>query len=128
MTLRFSQRTAGGGTPPRAPELRGKLRDGWDPSKGDVDLIRTDQGLVTFDNTRVALAQELGIPRITGVVHNMTDALPAGFAQQRGLVRQARELGLPEPKTWGEALLLRTLRNKLPIGGTADRPRMPEGG
>ena len=37
--LRFSQRRAGGGDPPRAPQLRRSMQKGWDPAEGPVDVI-----------------------------------------------------------------------------------------
>jgi hypothetical protein len=95
--LRFSQRTAGGGNPPRAPIIREQMRAGWDPAKGPIDVIETEQGLVTFDNTRVAIAQEFGFEGITARAHGLGDPLPKGFAAGRGLVGRAKRLGLPEP-------------------------------
>ena len=109
--LRFSQRTAGGGKPPRAPFLRQQMQGGWDPSKGPVDVIKTEKGLVSFDNTRVAIAQEFKFNTITARVHKFAEPLPPGFAQQRGLIKQAKKLRLPEPQTWGDALRIRTKKN-----------------
>jgi RHS repeat-associated protein len=121
--LRFSQKTAGGGG--RTEALRESLaQSGWDPSKGSVDVIRTERGLVTFDNTRVALAREMGIEKVSGRVRDLAEPLPQNFVQARELDVQARRLGLPEPKTWGDALRVRTMGNRLPLEGTETPPRL----
>jgi hypothetical protein len=114
--LRFSQRTAGGGGGSHA--LRESLSRGWDASRGGVDAIQTRGGLVTFDNTRVAVARELGIEKVSGRIHQLGDPLPEGFARMRGLDVRAKRLGLSEPKTWQDALRIRTMGNKLPLEGT----------
>lgn len=87
-----------------------------------MDVIATREGWVTFDNTRVAIAQELGMPRITARVHYLEESLPAGFAIERDLIVKAQELRLPLPKTWGDALRIRTMANRLPLEGTTVRP------
>jgi hypothetical protein len=123
--IRFSQRSAGGGLPPRAPQLRESLKRGWDPAQGPIDVVQTQKGLTTFDNTRVAIAQEFGIDAMTARVRSLSEALPPGFAEARGLTRQAERLGLPRPTTWGDALRIRTMKNGLPLEGTPNRPSMP---
>jgi len=111
--LRFSQTTAGGRG--RAQTLRDSMgQRGWD---GDpVDVVQTSDGLTTIDNTRVAVAQELGIREIPVTIHLPTAPLPQGMMGRFG-----------SAKTWGEALIYRTSRQQPPLGptGTATRPRMP---
>ena len=89
---------------------------GW---AGDpVDAVLTPDGITTIDNTRVAVAQELGIPRIPVNVHAADEALPADMIGRFGRAR-----------TWGDALIHRTSRQRPPLGptGTSVRPRMPGG-
>lgn len=111
--LRFSQRTAGGNG--RAAILRESMGiRGWDGPP--IDAIETDAGLVTIDNTRVAVAQELGLREIPVRVHAPDDLLPE-------LLRHR----FPGARTWGDALAYRTSHQMppLPVTGTPDRPRMP---
>jgi hypothetical protein len=126
--LRFSQTTAGGpAANPRTPAIRQSMkRWGWLRSKGPVDVVRTSEGLVTLDNTRVAIAQELGIPRITARIHHPGTKLPQGLAHTRLWDINAKRCRLPCPETWGDALRVRTRLNKLPYTGTANRPRLRE--
>jgi len=101
------------------------MSGGWDPSKGNLDVVQTEKGLVTLDNTRPAVARELGIDEVTGKVHSLTDPLLPGFAEQREFAKQAAELGLDAPRTWGDVLRIRTMRNNLPVEGTPAVPRLP---
>ena len=55
--IRFSQNTAGGRG--RAAQLRESMKDGWNGPA--VDAVRTPDGIVTIDNTRIAVARELGL-------------------------------------------------------------------
>lgn len=116
--LRFSQRTAGGGG--GVQELRPSMAErGWDGPP--IDAVRTPEGIVTIDNTRVALAQELGITRIPVRVWNPSDPLP------QAMIERGR-FGLS--RTWGEALASRAGRQRPPLDptGTTQRPRLPGGG
>ena len=91
-------------------------KQGW---KGDpIDAVETPEGLVAMDNTRPAVAQELGIPEIPVRVHPSYESLP------RPMIDQAR---FGPSTTWGEALRYRTARQKPPLGpsGTPARPRLP---
>ncbi len=113
--LRFSQNSAGGRG--RATPLRESMSsNGWN---GDpVDVVITPEGyLVTIDNTRVAIAQELGISKIPVRIHNWSEGLPTSMTGRFGTAQ-----------TWGEALIHRTSRQKppLPPSGTEQRPRLPE--
>jgi hypothetical protein len=121
-TLRFSQTTAGGGG--RTPALRQSMAEnGW---QGDpVDVVKTPSGnLVTIDNTRVALAQELGIEKIPVTVHPADEPLPAS------MTTPGDERFGTDSKTWGDALAYRASKQRPRIGpeGTPDRPRLKEGG
>ena len=115
--LRFSQRTAGGRG--RVQELRPSMAErGWDGPP--IDAVRTPEGIVTIDNTRVALAQELGIGRIPVRVWNPSDPLPQAFIRERRFGAS---------RTWGEVLAHRTGRQRPPLDptGTTQRPRLPRG-
>ena len=101
------------------------MQSGWNPKEGTFDVVKTKKGLTTFDNTRPAIAQEFDFDYVTVRKHSLTEPLPKGFVKDRGLLVQAEKLKLPEPKTWGDALKIRTMRNKLPLEGTTTRPRMP---
>src|SRR4029453_7345896 len=73
MDLGFSQTTAGGGG--RAAALRESMANGWNGSA--VDAVRTSERIVTIDNTRVAVAQELSIPEIPVKIRLPSDPLPS---------------------------------------------------
>ncbi len=112
-TLRFSQRTAGGNG--RAATLRESMgAQGWNGPP--IDVVNTAAGLVTIDNTRVAVAQELGLRDIPVRVHALDKPLPESLQQR-----------FPQSRTWGDALAYRTGHQAppLPVDGTLDRPRMP---
>lgn len=112
-TLRFSQRTAGGRR--RGAALFESMREqGWDGPP--VDVVETSEGLVTINNTGVAIAQRLGIKEIPVSVHSMTEPLPKSMFGRFG-----------QAKTWGEALTHRTSNQRppLPPSGTATPPQMP---
>lgn len=112
--LRFSQTTAGGNG--RAAALRPSMAGGWNGPP--IDAVRTPNGIVAIDNTRAALAQELGMSRIPVRVWGMSDPLPSA------MIENSR---LGASQTWGEALALRMGRQNSPIGpgGTTQRPTMP---
>ena len=128
-SIRYTQRSAGGGRPPRAPQLRESLAGGWDPNFGPIDVIRTPDGLLSLDNTRVAVAQELGLPQVTARVRGTDELLPSGFPARRlrSFENKAKKLGLQSPRTWGDLFQIRTMDNRLPATGTSQRPRMPGG-
>src|SRR5204863_12378 len=110
-SLRFSGKVADKNA---ANTLRGELKNGW---TGDaVDVVETPSGLVSIDNTRLAVAQALGLSRVPVRVHGLNDPLPASWAGWR--------FG-PEAKTWGEALLHRCTTSGLSPFGTAERPKVP---
>jgi RHS repeat-associated protein len=109
--LRFSQTTAGGNG--RAEAIRKSMQDnGW--IGPPVDVVRTENGrLVTIDNTRVAVAQELGITDIPATIHSLDDVLPEGMIGRFG-----------DAETWGDALKHRTERQtpRLESDGTKEKP------
>jgi hypothetical protein len=113
--LRYSQRKAGGNG--RADKLRESMKDGWDYSREPVDVIKTEKGFETFDNTRPAVAVELGLKKIQAKIRQIDEPLPGGFAYQRDLIQTARRNKLPTPKTWGEAFKVRTKSNRIPFEG-----------
>ena len=113
--LRFSQRTAGGGG--RVQELRPSMAEqGWNGPP--IDAVRTPEGIVAIDNTRVALAQEFGVTHIPVRVWNPSDPIPLAMIE--------RDRFGPS-RTWGEALAYRTGRQRPPLDptGTTRRPRLP---
>jgi hypothetical protein len=90
-----------------------------DDSNNPVSVVRTPAGLTTIDNTRVAVAQELGISEIPVTIYEYEEALPA-------IMIKARRFG--SSVTWGEALSYRTSHKfpePLPPFGTPQRPYMP---
>jgi hypothetical protein len=111
--LRFSQRSAGGSG--RAAPLRESMQGGWNGPA--VDAVETADGIVSIDNTRVAVARELGMEEIPVNVHLPSDPLPESMLGRFG-----------DAKTWGEALAQRTGKQRppLPFGGTPDTPRLPQ--
>ncbi len=114
--IRFSQRTAGGSG--RAEPLRASLseRGFTDP----IDVVEVSPGrYVAIDNTRLALAGELGIERIPVRVFRPTDPLPPEMIASGRFGEAAR--------TWGDATLYRTAtqRPPLPTEGTTEAPRLP---
>ena len=63
--IRFSQNSAGGSG--RAAQLRESMRNGWNGPA--VDAVETLDGIVTIDNTRIAIARELAsIANNTGMI------------------------------------------------------------
>lgn len=109
--LRFSQTTAGGGG--RLARLTDSMRqNGWDGPP--IDAVRTREGVVAIDNTRVLAARDAGLDTIPVNVHDAADALPPNMAGRFG-----------ESRTWGEAVIYRTSRQNppLPETGTRTRPR-----
>lgn len=115
--LRYTQRTAGGEG--RADELRQSMGErGYDPSE-PIDVVQTLQGYTTVDNTRPAVAHELGIESIPARVHAPSDPLPPGDARRFG-----------GASTWGEAAAYRasTQRPPLPRTGSPNLPRLPRRG
>lgn len=116
--LRYSQRTAGGNG--RAASIRQSMQtNGWVPEEGPINAILTKKGLVAFDNTRPAVAVELGLKKVTTKVHDLTDPLPSDFPaeQLQFLIQKADKHGLPHPSTWEDALRIRTTDNGLPLEG-----------
>ncbi len=112
--LRFSQRTAGGRG--RAVEQRDYVQKNG-TIIAPVDAVRTPDGIVTIDNTRVAVAREHGLKTIPVRVWEPSDPLPADMAKR-----------FEGAATWGEALQIRleNQRPVLPPTGTIKPPRLPK--
>ncbi len=80
--LRFSATTLAGGKTAN-PEQIAKIDNlrssfaqyGWLPERGPVDVIDTGNGLVTMDNRRVVIAQELGMEKIPVRIHKLNDPI-----------------------------------------------------
>jgi RHS repeat-associated protein len=114
-TLRWTQRTAGGGG--RADSIRQSMRaNGWDGPP--IDVVQTSEGLVTLDHTRAVVAHELGIQRVPIRIHMPSEPLPPAMLERFG----------PGVRTWGEAAAQRAARQRppLPPTGTPTPPRLPE--
>lgn len=110
--VRFSQTTAGGRG--RADSLRNSMGEkGW--SGDPVDAVRTRDGIASIDNTRVAVARELGLKEIPVRIHAPSEPLPPEMIGRFG-----------NAQTWGEALAYRTANQRppLPPTGTLEAPRM----
>jgi hypothetical protein len=103
--LRFSQTSAGGKG--RADELRQSMgRRGYDGEP--VDVVQTPGGyLTTIDNTRVAVARELGIENIPVAVHSMDELLPPSMLRRGWGKDEGPRFG-ENARTWGDALRWRT--------------------
>jgi RHS repeat-associated protein len=112
--LLYTQRTAGGNG--RANSLRESMAaNGYQGAP--IDVVRTNDGLVTIDNTRPAVAAELGITSIPANVHNSSETLPASMDGRFG-----------NSTTWGESVEYRTSRQNppLPSSGTSTPPKLPK--
>jgi RHS repeat-associated protein len=112
--LRYSQTTAGGGG--RAEALRKSMAEQGYVGE-PIDAVQTPEGLTAIDNTRPAVAQELGIESIPVRVHSPSEPLPPDMAGRFG-----------PAKTWGEALTYRTSTQNppLPSTGTPTVPKLPK--
>jgi hypothetical protein len=113
--LRYSQTTAGGKG--RADTIRSSMEaNGW--QGGAIDAVMTDHGIVALDNTRPAVALELGIQDIPVRVHMPNEPLPPEM-----LTWQWTKLG-QTATTWGEAAKLRGAAQDPALGPTG-RPTPP---
>lgn len=112
-TLRWTQRTAGGGG--RADTLRASMSKGW--SGEPIDAVATEHGLVTVDHTRAAVAIELNMTKVPVRIHLPGEPLPPEMLGRFGNAR-----------TWGEAAAQRAAgqRPPLPPTGTPTPPRLPK--
>lgn len=112
--LRWTQRTAGGRG--RAQKYRASMSEhGWG-SMPPIDVVRTEDGLVTVDHTRAVIALELDLGPIPARVHMPSDPLPDDMIGRFG-----------SAKTWGDAAAFRAAsqRPPLPPTGTTTVPRLP---
>ncbi len=107
--LRYSQRSAGANG--RAATIRASMQaNGW--LGAAIDAVMTDRGIVTLDNTRSAVALELGMQDLPVRVHMPDEPLPPEM-----LGRRWNRLG-QTAKTWGEAAKLRAAAQDPPMGPT----------
>jgi len=111
--INYSQTTAGGRG--RYEVIKKSMSEkGWDG--GPIDVVKTPEGYVSIDNTRLLVARELGLEKVPVKIHSMGEPLPQSMAGRFG-----------DSTTWGEALHYRTSnqRPKLPYSGTNKSPRIP---
>ena len=113
--LLWSQTSAGGVEGEKALRYRELLKNGW----GTLDppeAVLTPDGITLFDNTRAAVALDMGYEKIPVRVYLPTDAIPLEYAER---------IGFKGFKTWGEVLENRLIGQKavyvLPYG-TAKPP------
>lgn len=105
-SLLWSQTSAGGEG--GAERLRASIRQfGWLKDQ-PIDVVKTEKGLVTVDNTRAAVALDEGINKITARVHFPNEPLPESIP----IEFKAR---LGTAKTWGEVLASQTSHQKPPL-------------
>ncbi|MFQ3657385.1 MAG: hypothetical protein SNJ54_00405 [Anaerolineae bacterium] len=113
----FSQRSAGGFH--RAQRIRASMEANgfiFEPAN-PINVVRVGDILTTIDNTRVAVAQELGISWIVVRINEVDETLPEHMiAIQR----------FGSARTWREALAFRLASQRPPLTmpGTPDRPHM----
>ena len=107
--LRYSQTTAGGRG--RAGAIQASMQaNGWQGAA--INAVMTNHGLVVLDNTRPAVALELGMQDIPVRVHMPDEPLPPEM-----LGWTWNKLG-QTAKTWGEAARLRGAAQDRTIGPT----------
>lgn len=95
---------------------RGFIEEAHNP----VNVVQTPVGLTTIDNTRIAVALELGLEDVPVVIHQFDDPLPENMVR-------IRRFG--DARTWGDALLYRTEQQRpdpLPPYGIFEKPVMPD--
>jgi len=85
-------------------------RNGWDEEP--IDVVVTEDGLVTVDHTSAAIALELGFKKIPVRLHMGDEPLPSEM-----LTRPWNRAG-ETAKTWGEAVAKRGAGQDPPIGPT----------
>lgn len=116
-TLRWTQTSAGGKG--RAQELHASMTEkGW---AGDpIDVVWTEDGLVTVDHTRARVALELGMEKIPVRVHLADEPLPPEMLTRPWNHKKQTAT------TWGEAAALRAAGQSppLPPTGTAKPPKL----
>ncbi|OPX41871.1 tRNA(Glu)-specific nuclease WapA precursor [Ruminiclostridium hungatei] len=114
--INFSQNSAGGNG--RYAKLKESMvKNGWDGPA--IDIVKTQNGFTTIDNTRLAIARELGMEKIPVNIRTENEMLP------ESMIKEGR---FASSKTWGEALKLRTGGQvpKLPYEGTSKMPKLPK--
>jgi hypothetical protein len=112
--VHFTQKTCGG-KGRGAKLLEGMTAKGWQPGNNPIDVVLLDGHLVTLDNTRVAVAQQLKLSEISGCVHAADDPLPDYYIESSRFLSVTYDkvvpimtgFGLPdwtkvEPTAWNE--------------------------
>ena len=131
--LRWCQDTCGGARKTRRISKGFEDASGkWVPEKGTIDVVRTPDGLVTLDHTRLRVAERYGIERVTARVHNADDLLPTSPPCPKDMPLDrlehfrdvATRLGEPAPRTWGDLVRVRASSNGLGPTGTATQPTL----
>ena len=110
--IRFSQTSAG--SRGRYDQISASMqKNGWKGSP--IDVVSTDKGLVSIDNTRLMVARDLGMNHIPARIHSVNERLPSTMKGRFGTAN-----------TWGEALLHRTSNQEpgLPLSGTVRMPNV----
>ena len=110
--LRYSQTTAGGNG--RYEVLKESIQTkGWNGPP--IDVVKTQEGLTTIDNTRTAIAQELNLKTVPANIHLGEEFLPDSMVGRFG-----------DATTWEEALRFRTANQNppLPYEGTLTFPKI----
>lgn len=113
-TLRFSQTGAGGyGDAVLLRESMAKY--GW---KGNaIRAVRMPEGIVVYDNTRLAVALEMGMTQVPVQIYELDAVLPDQFLNNVWWKSQGVH-------TWRDVMMFRTSENGLPLYGTATLPKL----
>ncbi|MBN1281837.1 MAG: hypothetical protein JW985_02605 [Alphaproteobacteria bacterium] len=109
--VKYTQTSAGRGK----VDLYNNIKNnGYNPQY-PIDVVKTESGFTTLDNTRPAIMKNLGKTEIPAIVHNPLDTLPTSMNGRFG-----------NATTWQEAIEFRTSNQipKLPVNGTEKIPKL----
>jgi hypothetical protein len=109
--IKYTQTSAGRGK----IDLYNSIKNNGYNSKYPIDVVKTEVGFTTVDNTRPAIMQSLGKTEIPAVIHAPSESLPASMNGRFG-----------NATTWGEAISNRTANQipQLPPTGTNKIPKL----
>jgi hypothetical protein len=109
--IRYTQTSAGRGK----IDLYNDIKNNGYNSNYPIDVVKTDSGFVTIDNTRPAIMKDLNRTEIPAVVHSPSDKIPSSMDGRFG-----------NATTWGEAVEYRTSKQvpELPTSGTSKPPKL----
>jgi len=113
--------------------------NGWDLSKGGLDLIRHDDGFMALDHRRLVAADWAGLDKVPGNIHGFDELLPNSFKQSGRYQWFESPVEFSDvstrttfykgdlPETWGQAGMIRSLQQQerfgqFPISGSSDLP------